>query len=241
MRQAPKASKRVGLFALALGLMALSATAAQAETGAYWEVGGTKIESASELLPKLDLKKDTSHIVLLFSIAGSKIDLDCTEIKMVNGLLHKSGKATGKLHLENCITKFNGAEAVCKPHSPGATVGLIETNSLNGLLKLHKEGEIKEDLLELSPGEGETFATLVLGPTGKECLFLLGENAIKGRLFLKDGKKELLVNTVEHLFEEQRALSKLVILGTAPVTMDGSFWAFLAGSHEGLKWSGHTA
>jgi|GEM_PF-5721260 len=241
MRQTLKASKQVGIFALALGVIALSATVAQAETGAYWEVGSTKIEGSSELLPKLNLKKDTSNIVLLFTIAKSKIDLECTEIKMVNGLLHKSGKTTGKLDFGNCITKFNGAEALCKPHSPGAAVGLIETNALIGLLKLHKESEIKEDLLELFPAEGETFATLVLGPTGKECLFLLDENAIKGRLFFRDSQKELLVNKIEHLFEEQKALSKLVILGSAPVTMDGSFLAFLVGSHEGLKWSGHTA
>jgi hypothetical protein len=241
MRQTLKTSKRIGLLVLALGLMALSATTAQAETGAYWEVKGTKIEGASELLPKFNLKKDTSHLVLLFSIAKSTIDLDCTEIKMVNGLLHKSGKTTGKLHLGNCITKFNGTDALCKPHSPGAAVGLIETNALNGLLKLHKENEIKDDLLELSPVEGETFATVALGPTGKECLFLLDENAIKGKLFLRDGKKELSVNTVEHLLEEQKSLTKLRILGSTPVTMDGSFWAFLVGSHEGLQWSGHTA
>ncbi len=240
MRQTLKMTKRVGLFALALGLTALSATTAQAETGAYWEVGGTKIEEASELLPTFNLKKDTSHIVFAFTLAGSKVELDCTEIKMVKGLLHKSGKTTGKLHFENCITKFKGTNAFCNPHSPGASAGLIETNALVGLLKLHSELFVNEDLLELLPQEGETLVTIALGPTGKECLFLLGENAIKGKLFLKDCQKELLVNKVEHLFEPQAALSKM-LLATSQVLMSGNFLAFLTGKHEGLKWSGHTA
>lgn len=241
MRQTLKNTKRIGLFALALGLMAFSATTAQAETGAYWEVGGTKIEGASELLPKFNVKKDSTHTILLFTV-GSKIELDCTEIKMVNGLLHKLGRATGKLHLGNCVTRAGGTAFPCKPHSPGAALGLIETNALLGLLKLHKEGEIKEDLLELQPLEGETLLTFVLGVEGEEeCLFLLGKNEIKGKIFLKDCQKELLTNKVEHLFEEQKALSKLV-LGAAPVTVDGSFWAFLVGKpHEGLQWSGHPA
>jgi hypothetical protein len=238
MRQAFKTG--ILRFALALGLMAISATVAQAETGAYWEVGGTKIEGASELLPKFNVKKDTAHIILSFTLVSQKIELDCTAIKYVNGLLHKSGKTTGKLHLENCITKLNGAEAPCKPHSPGAELGLIETNALLGLLKLHTEGVVKEDLLELQPQEGETLLTFVLGVEGKEeCLFLLGKNPIKGKIFLKDCQKELLINKAEHLFEEQRTLSKM-FLATSPVTMGGSFLAFLVGKpHEGLLWSGH--
>ena len=72
--------------------MALSATTAQAETGAYWEVGGTKIEGASELLPQFNVKKDSSHMIILFSISTTKVELECTEIKFVNGLLHKLGR-----------------------------------------------------------------------------------------------------------------------------------------------------
>lgn len=245
MRQALKITKRMVLFTLALGLMALSATTAQAETGAYWEVGGTKIEGASELLPKFNVKKDSSHMIILFSISTTKVELDCTEIKFVNGLLHKLGRATGKLHLGNCVTKAGGTEFACKPHSPGAALGLIETSALLGLLKLHKENEVKEDLLELQPLEGETLATFVLGVEGEEeCLFLLGKNEIKGKLFLKDCQKELLTNKTEHLFEEQRALTKMLIagVGSLAVTIDGSFLAFLVGKpHEGLQWSGHPA
>ena len=235
------ATRLVGLFALMIGLMAVSVPAAQAEPGAYWEVGGTKIEGASELLPKIGLKKDVPNIIFLLKISGSKIELSCTEIKMVNGLLHKLGNITGKLHFGNCITKMNGSEASCKPHSPGAELGLIETNALVGLLKLHAEGAIKEDLLELLPQVGETFLTFVLGVEGKEeCLFLLGKNEIKGKVFLKDCQNELLTNKAEHLFEEQKALSKLLFAGT-PFTIDGSFLAFLEGVHASQLWSGHPA
>ena len=37
-----KLSSFIGFLALLVGLMAVSATGAQAETGAYWEVGLTK-------------------------------------------------------------------------------------------------------------------------------------------------------------------------------------------------------
>jgi hypothetical protein len=246
MRQALKATKQISLFALTLGLIAISATVAQAETGAYWEVGGTKIEGASTLLPKFNMTQNpkTSHTIILFSLSASKVELDCIGVKFVNGLLEKLGRATGKLHFENCVTRVGGTGFPCKPHSPGAALGLIETNALVGLLKLHSEGLVKEDLLELSPQEkGAAFLTFVLGPEGEEeCLFLLGKNQIKGTFFLKDSSKELAINKPTHLLEEQRALSKLFVLNTLPVTIDGSFSTFLVDKPDGgLEWSGHTA
>lgn len=246
MKHTFKPSKLIGLFALLVGLMAFSATAAQAEIGAYWEVGGTKIEGASELLPKINAKNDTPTMVILISMGLSKIEFSCTAIEIANGLLHKLGSATGNLRFKGCVTKLNGkTQGACTPHSTGAELGVIETNSIYGLLKLHKEAEseVKRDLIQLSPlGESAVFMTLELGPKGKsECLLLLGEIPIEGKIFLKDSLNELLVNKLEHLFEEDRPLNGL-FFGGSRVTIDGSFWAFLEGKpHGGMEWSGHPA
>jgi hypothetical protein len=65
MTKAFKASRLFGLLALLAGFMAFGATAAQAEPGAYWEVGGIKILSEGQLLTEINAKKDSPHIILL--------------------------------------------------------------------------------------------------------------------------------------------------------------------------------
>jgi hypothetical protein len=235
MKKAFKVSRPVSLLALVLGLMAFSATAAQAEPGAYWEVGGTKIEGSSSLLPEIQAKNDTVHITLLITISGSTVEVLCGPIKFVGAKLHTLGRATGKIHYDKCTTLVNHVAAPrCTPKSPGAAAGLIETGALEGLIKLHElAGGAKDDLLKLSPATGLTFFTLELG-----ALCSIGEKFdITGHLYLKDCSNEGLVNKVEHLFEEG-PLSD-VFLGLNRVTMDGSFWAFLVGAHAGMQFSGH--
>lgn len=81
-------------------------------------------------------------------------------------------------------------------------MGLIETNSLEGLIKLHTLGNgTKHGQLELRPAEaGKPLVTLELGAT---CA--IGNKIdVTGTGFLKDGKNEGVVNLVEHLFEERR-------------------------------------
>lgn len=239
MTKAFKTSRLFGLLALLVGLMAFSAVAAQAEPGAYWEVGGTKIEGKT-LLPEINAKKDTSSLTVLTKVGLSTLEILCTDIAFKSGLLHELGRFTGKIHFSGCITKLNGKEPPsCAPHSVGAPEGLIETDLLEGLLKLHKPAAGgTEDLLELLPvNEGMHWYTLQYGKG--ECVIGNGIS-VTGTLFLKDCKNLLLNNELEHLFEEQKALSK-ILFGANPMTMDGSFWAFLTGAHSGKVWSGHPA
>ncbi|HMJ23296.1 MAG TPA: hypothetical protein VK513_15375, partial [Terriglobales bacterium] len=72
MTKAFKASRLLGLLALLAGLMAFSATAAQAEPGAYWEVGGTQIKDKT-LLPEIKAEKDSPHIIFLSTSGLSPI------------------------------------------------------------------------------------------------------------------------------------------------------------------------
>ena len=237
MTKAFKVSRLFGLLALLAGLMAFSATAAQAEPGAYWEVGGTQIKDKT-LLPEINARKDTPDIIFLSKSGLSTLAIDCTDIAFRNGLLHELGRFTGSIHLTGCITKLNGSEApLCKPHSPGAAEGLILTEPLEGLLKLHKPtAGGTEDVLELlAVNAGMVFVTLEFG-SGK-CA-IKGFN-LTGTIFLKDCKGLGLTNELEHLFEEH-SLTKL-LWGANSMTIDGSFWVFLEGAHKGQKWSGHPA
>lgn len=240
MKHSFKPSRLVGLFALLAGFMAFSATVAQAEPGAYWEVGGVQIKD-KKLLPKINARKDSPHIIFLTHVGASNVEILCTEIKFVNGLLHELGRFTGKIHLEGCITKINGVTAnACKPKTPGAPLGLVETEQLEGLLKLHllsKEPLIDDDVLEILPvNVAMIFFRLELG---EECA--LGNNINDtGTLFLKDCENRLLENRVEHLLEEFKPLTKL-FSGVNAMTIDGSFWTFLEGEHKGQLWSGHPA
>jgi len=238
MTKAFKTSRLFGLLALLIGLMAFSAAAAQAEPGAYWEVGGTQIKDKT-LLPEINAKKDTPHLVVVTKVGLSALEIDCTDIAFKSGLLHELGRFTGSIHFSGCITKIGGKESpLCVPHSPGAPEGLILTEPLEGLLKLHKPAAGgTEDLLELLPvNAGMRFYTLQYG-SGK-CAISNGIE-VTGTLFLKDCKNLLLSNELEHLFEEQ-SLTK-ILFGTNPMVMNGSFWAFLEGAHKGKLWSGHPA
>ncbi|HMJ23295.1 MAG TPA: hypothetical protein VK513_15370 [Terriglobales bacterium] len=238
MTKAFKTSRLFGLLALLAGLMAFSATAAQAEPGAYWEVGGTQIKDKT-LLPSFNIRNDSPHIILLSKSGLATLEIDCTEFELFFGLLHELGRATGSIEFNGCITRLAGSEApLCKPHSPATPEETIITESLEGLLKLHKPAAGgTEDVLELKPvNAAGPFVKLNLGS---------GKCAIKGAdltgvIFLKDCKGLGLTNEREHLFEEFKALTKL-LYGANPATIDGSAWAFLTGAHAGELWSGHPA
>jgi hypothetical protein len=232
MKKAFKASRLIGLLALALGLMAFSATAAQAEPGAFWEVNGSVLSGSAEV----QAKNDTAHSTLLSTSGGSSVEILCGPIKFVGGTLSGTG-GSGKIHYEECTTKLAGVTANrCVPRSPGAAAGLIETRQITALLKLHElAGGTKDDLLDLSP-EGGVFVELSLGSG----LCAIGNSIpITGLVTLKDCRGEALANVVEHLFEEG-PLSTLKF-GENPATIDGSAWGFLVGAHEHQTFSGHPA
>jgi hypothetical protein len=246
-----KASRIAGLMlALALGVMALGATMANAEANSVWKINGTN--NTSTLKPEVQVSELETYSVtgvkegiLLTKVGLSKVELLCTELKFVDALLGLTGSVTGKIHFKGCVTKLNGGAAAgaCKPHSPTAEEGLIETNALKGLIVLHilkneKGEEIgKDELLELSPVSGTVFVDIKMGKeVGSECS--IGSHfEITGKAFLKagtttEGKEE----TLEKLFSEG-PLSALLFGGNA-ATIDGSAKAKLVGAHAGMKWSG---
>jgi hypothetical protein len=237
MRHAFRRLVPTGILALVLGLMAFGATAAQAEPGAYWLVNGTDI--GTTLLPEVQAENDTEHITVSTSVGKTPLEFLCGPIKLVGAKLHELGRFTGKIHYEGCITILNkNGKAVgnCKPKSPGATAGLIETVALEGLLKLHElAGGAKDELLEVKPVAPATaFVRVEMGP-----LCAIGnEFDFTGKAFLRDCLNEGLVDRKDHLVEEG-PLTALKFGGNEAHVISGSAFVFLKGAHEGMTFAAH--
>jgi hypothetical protein len=236
MRKVSRASKLM-VLAVVFGVMAFGATAAHAEPKSHWNINGAATTVA--LKAQFQATLENNHGILLTKVGLTTIEKLCTSIKFVNMVLGLTGSATGKIHLDGCVFKANGVvQSVCKPHSPGAAEGLIETNTLNALIVLHTPtGGLPEPVMEVVPASGTVFVTVVFGKeVGSECAILTKAD-ITGKLFLKDCQKELAIEKITHLFEEEKVLSKL-LFGGNKMTLDGSVNVVLAGAHAGLKYSG---
>jgi hypothetical protein len=215
--------------------MAVGASSAQAETGAYWLVNGAKFTT---LLPELTGTLENDHGVLLGSIAGVGIHILCTAVTFVAGghLVEPNGSLLGKVSFSGCKIlrlKSGVAEplAACTP--PG---GIIETTTGKGLIVL--SGGSPVTVLEPSAEKSTLFATIT---TGEECAF--GEKiTINGKLGVKDA--EFLKDLVTHLITEDATTTELYINGNKAnaATIDGSAnISLIGGTHKGLTWSGHPA
>jgi hypothetical protein len=124
----------------------------------------------------------------------------------------------------------------CTPSDPTDGAGFIITKQLHALLVLGIAGE---DLIKVIPDVGKTFLTLVFPASCP-----IGTSApVIGELFFKDCENLMLTHLVKHLLETGPGTKLFTISETAEhvSTLLGSAWAFLAGEHIGLQWSGDPA
>ena len=223
--------KVLGLCAVVLGLMAISASGAQASEWYYKKEG--KLLAMGDLLPSVGAAFETGGgSLLLTTKGGTKLKINCTEIS-VTGKLKEGGKSTeGKAKFGNCETFLNEetkASTKCVPETAGKKLELV-TNILLVLVGLH-EG-VPTAIVE--PETGTTLASWSFGEACSVAEFF----EVKGELILEDCKGEFSVHKVKHLFQEHKTLHNLTALGV-PATLDGSAEYFLTGvGHEGLEWAG---
>jgi hypothetical protein len=239
--------KALGLCAMLVGMLAF-AGAAQAEPGAFWLVNGTKISES--LLPAVGAETDVK-LVLLTNLNGKEIDISCETILLVGAhLVEPNGKILGKIVFHGCdfLSLVGGVATLQKACEPfvGPNKGLIETNVITGLIKLHEE----KPVLVFTPPAGGLFVSLNLG---EECAFGEtikvgnGENkstkkVLEAQFALKDCEGKGLVDLVKHLLEELSALTTLYVNGgETKAAIMGSLWVFLTGAHEGLTFAAHAA
>jgi len=232
--------KALGLCAMVLGLMAFSASGAQAEPESRWMINGANVEGASPLLATIDIAEiENKSAALLTIIGGTKVDFLCISAKLIGAKLENEGKVTngGKVKFTGCITLLGGLSekpsVPCVPKAGGQPFGTIESNAGKGLLVLH-EGK---PLTRIEPSvAGGPFATLEFG---EECS-LPEKVPVFGKLFLKDCKDEGKVELVKHLIEQGPLTHLFVISDTVEhaANIDGSAFVQLEGAHSGLKFSG---
>jgi hypothetical protein len=235
--------------AMVLGLMALSAAAAQATVGAHWWVldGESKKIDAGSLEAEVGLEKDSTAITLHAELAShTKFLVLCQKLESENIKLKGSGGTNtgGKMKFSECTVDLNGELApACEPENAVGGKGTILTNTVHGLIAAHEiespHWAIKE-VIVLLPDVGETFATIEMGagcPVGTKV-------AVVGQHFvIEDSQGKFKEHLVKHLIDEGPLTELWVISKTEEhkATILGSALAFLAGKHIGLKFGGEAA
>jgi hypothetical protein len=244
----------LGLCAVVFGVMAFSATAAQAETGARWLIlktagGGGGVFTDAEIEARGEKfvgEVELGTASLLSKVLGIKIQILCTAGTLVNALLgaNASVKNGAKVRFTGCIAlKAGTAEklAGCFPHSAGQLEksGIVETNAGHALAELHElTGGVKHDITLILPDVvGGAFVTIEMGE-----LCAVGESLpVFGKLALWDCKEEgkgILTHATVHLGVEFKPLTKLFLISDTAehleTSLDGSANLTLA---SGLLWS----
>ena len=210
------------LGALIVASMAVAAGSAQAAQWLVLEsVGGNVIEAG-----KVELEAETLGI-LHSKIAGVAVLFECPTLTAVNANIATGGKIAegAKVKFSGCSTKLNGTtSAACEPNAGGTEAGVINTNAGHAVFVLHElEGGVKDELTQIAPDTGETFATIEMG---EECS--IGEKVpVIGKGYLKDCENAFLVHKEKHLVEQGPLTELWVISKTAEHVANilGSAWA----------------
>src|SRR6188472_2259521 len=236
--------KALGLCALVVGLMAVSAGVAQAEEpGGAWTFLNVQGKELLELPNNETIggRLDCTSGTLLTEIAKTKVGFTCESFKATGAKLIKGGTALGLLVFEKCFTTLNGTKsAACEPKAGGTEKGVIKTLELEGRLLLHKLKEKPTDkvfIVEPDVAAGaNSFAHIELS---EECS--IGENVlIFGPFAFIDCLGHGEVHEVEHLVTEFEPLTKIwAISNTAEhaARIDGSAFVFLTGANIGKEWA----
>jgi hypothetical protein len=237
MIQSKLGFKLLGLCALVVGLMAVSASAAQA--AGFWDVNGVKdtllatiqVKEIEELNPPADTLRDVS---LLANILGSHVVFRCHKVALT-GIATSTGGLLdhGDITFSECVTLLNTVPAPkCEAKSAGQPNGTILTLQLEGELALEPDGK---KVIIIRPLASEHILTVATGP---KCSF--GEEVpVVGTLVLTD--PELEVNKANHLLVPNATWTKLGFFDLTAgnvATANGSVIALLVGAHLNMSWRG---
>ncbi len=228
--------KALGLCALVVGLMAMTASAAQAKgdwTYLDKDANKTLLIFTTAQNAELQVKFDPGVVgVLHFKTSGgTEVLFLCSTIELVPAAKLLTGGTTTsvKVKYSGCHTSLNGVLSKnCEPKTGGGPKGTIETNEGFGLIVLH---ESKPAIL-IKPTAGTELAKLELGE-----LCAIGETVpITGEVTLKDCV-DATKHAVEHLFEPVNLSGELKALGQS-ATILGSILARLVGATwTGFEWA----
>jgi hypothetical protein len=238
--------KLFSLCVLALGLVAFSAAAAQAE-GTWMYKGVDLISSAQnkEIVGRFEKGTDGT---LLSTLGLNTVNFLCTAAQLVNAILEPEGKISetnknAKFAYSGCTTTINGTTAkTCEPKATGKPTGTIETEEFYALLELHKLLNEKKEVIGtdavivFTPKVGTVFVILHMS----EACAIGEEVKLFGSLARVDVGGD--VGTLEekriHIVEPFKPLTKLKIANTkseGTVTLDSKIEIELS---SGEVWNG---
>jgi hypothetical protein len=226
----------LGLCAVVLGIMAMSASSAQAFS---WLLLNTKMEAVPYLNALLAYRSDTKDLTLFTKEVGIKFAITCSGEETVGISLAAEGKLNtgGKIKYTGCEAYGKGSleEALgCKVHSAGQAAGTVETGKLKGELVLHElAGGTKELLTKVEPEAGSTGTLATILTEG--CV-IPESNPVHGVLYARDCEGKATEHKAEHLIVSGPLTSLWVGSDTAEhleTSVSGSVWVLLAGPHLG--------
>jgi hypothetical protein len=204
----------LGLCAIVVGMMSMSAGAAQGATLSWLILNAAKT-TETELKAQVVGEKDSEHLSLEGEVAGLKLVVTCTNFTLSNTCIEPVGKVTGgKIVFTGCglYLKAPLVEPLtkCTIKSAGQPTGTIETAEGKGELQLHEiSATEKEVVLRIEPKVGGLEGTLaVLKPESPECEYP-EQIVLHGALYLKDCQKAFLKLQVNHLVEDLKKLTSL--------------------------------
>lgn len=216
---------------LVLGLMAISASGAQA---GKWmvnkaNVGATELKAEAgieiEALPGTSEK----HLVLLTTSGANKVELLCGVVNNAS-VIFVGNKIKGNVNINSCTTNINGKpEKNCDPlNQPIKAAGEAEAVLHEG--KAYAKAE----------GEGGVFATLKFNE--ETCLALSPSIKITGVGWLEDCNNEFEVEKTTHLLQEGKVPAEKLgglFFGSNKAVIHGSIVvSFVDAAHKGLTFSG---
>ena len=234
----------LGLCAVVVGIMSMSAGAAQGAT-LSWLILNSTHTTATELKALLVGTKDTD-LTLLAELAGLKVTITCGKFALNGVNLEVGGKLTegGKVSFSECAIYKKGTleekDTRCTVKSAGAAAGTIETGEGKGELVLI--GGVVETKVEPKAGPTGTFATIRF--EGAECPYP-ESNQVHGTLVLKDCLGIPTTHKVTHLVEGDALNTLLYVGGHSAKQLEvtkihGSAFISLgkgAVDHTGLEWA----
>jgi hypothetical protein len=229
MIRTKQAFRLLSLCALALGVMAFSASAAQA-VEPDWTIN-TKSVNATGLEASVgvtEIEKKTA--VLLVKVGTLHVEFLCEVAKLIGAKTQKVGKLSkGKVEFTGCVTLLE-----LKVSPPCAPIGnKIVSKEATAELVLHEGKTVTKIVPSEKIGTEGWFATLNFG---EECS--IGEEVqVTGELTLKDCKDEAEKEVVSHLLE-QGPLTSLKALNNPAVLVGSAIVALEGTGHKGLAWKG---
>jgi len=227
----------LGLCTLVFGLMAMSASSAQAALS--WLIWNTLGENPKELKAPVIGETDNTDLTLLTKVLGVMLSATCTNFQFVGLNLEAGGTLTTgfKVKYTGCGL-YEGAalgKLRCKISSLGQESGTIESNALKGSLALHTlTGGGTEVLAKIEPEAAGPLITIL---ADEECA-LFESLPVYGVVYLKDCEGRALTNSIKHLIE-QGPLTSLYTLSDTKEHLETSLIGSLKALLGGFDVGGH--